>query len=427
MKNGLHEIKTCEVCGSENLVSVLDLGLHPMCDDLVSVGDNRVCREYPIEILYCEECFTAHQRFQVPKQDLFPRTYHYRSRFTADVLNGMAGLVEACAQRFGNLYGKKVLDIGCNDGSLLDFFKKQGAITFGIEPTGACLEAAEKGHTTFYDYLSKDVSVAIASAYGKPDFITFTNVFAHIENLNEVLTSLKILMGPQTVVVIENHYLGAVLDGNQFDTFYHEHPRTYSYTSFVYMARSLGVDLLNVEFPSRYGGNIRVFLGSPSMLGDASSSVNRDELSVREGHFFEGFAILRKNIERWRESKKRFLAKQIQEQGPLQAKAFPGRAAILVKLLGLNENQVSSVYEKPGSMKIGHYLPGTRIPICSDDDLFALADNSHPLLNLAWHIPGEIRNYLADHGFSGDIIDILTAEDFIGIIADKEMSKNSEK
>ena len=413
MTNESQEITMCEVCGDEHLASVLDLGEHPMCDDLVSVGDDRVCCEYPIEILFCTNCFTAHQRFQIPKQDLFPVSYHYRSRFTADVLNGMQGLVESYEQRFGKLAGKMVLDIGCNDGSLLDFFRLNGAITLGIEPTGAYLDAEQKGHITFKNFLSEEVADAIVVSHGKPDIITFTNVFAHIADLHEVFNSLKRLMLPHTVIVIENHYLGAVLDGNQFDTFYHEHPRTYSFTAFVYMARSLGVDLLDVEFPSRYGGNIRVFLGSSSTLSDGCSSVDRDELSTRERCFLEGFAKLRKNMECWREAKKRFIIKQVQAQGPMRAKAFPGRAAILVKLLGLDERHIAAVYEKPGSMKIGHYLPGTRIPICSDDDLFAVAENSYPLLNLAWHIPCEIRNYMADHGFSGPIVDILNPVDFI--------------
>lgn len=409
MVNGLHQINTCEVCGNEQLTSVLDLGLHPMCDDLVPVGDTRKCREYPIEILFCKNCFTAHQRFQVPKQDLFPTSYHYRSRFTADVLNGMAGLVGSCEQRFGNLAGKKVLDIGCNDGSLLGFFRQKGATTLGIEPTGAYRDAEGKGHITYNNFLSEDIADFIVASHGKPDFITFTNVFAHIENLQEVLGSLKRLMAPHTVVVIENHYLGAVLDGNQFDTFYHEHPRTYSYTSFVHMARSLGVRLLDVEFPSRYGGNIRVFLGHTANTG---SAIDIEGLSVRESKFLENFASLWKNVERWRETKKLFLFEQIRKHGKLRAKAFPGRAAILVKLLGLNEETVSAVYEKPGSLKIGNYLPGTRIPIRSDDDLFALPDQNQPLLNLAWHIPREISSYLTDHGYTGTIIDILSAGDF---------------
>jgi hypothetical protein len=81
-------------------------------------------------------------------------------------------------------------------------------------------------------------------------------------------------------------------------------------------------------------------------------------------------------------------------------------------LLGLNEESISAVYEKPGSLKVGHYIPGTRIPIRSDDELFGLSDKTQPLLNLAWHIPGEIRGYLASHGYTGPIIDILNAKDF---------------
>ena len=411
MKTGLHEISVCEICNNKALTPVLNLGLHPMCDDLIPVGDTRECNEYPIEILFCDNCLTAHQRYQVPKKKLFPTSYHYRARFTADVLSGMAGLVESCEQRFGNLEGKKILDIGCNDGSLLDIFRKKGAITLGIEPTGACRDAEQKGHTTYNNFLSEDISKAIVSEYGYPDFITFTNVFAHIENLHEVLDSLKQLMAPHTVIVIENHYLGAVLDGNQFDTFYHEHPRSYSYTSFVHIARSLGTLLLDVEFPSRYGGNIRVFLGNVS-TGGSGGAVDREDLSVRESHFLEKFASLRKNVENWRTEKKRFLDAQFRQYGKLRAKAFPGRAAILVKLLGLNEELISAVYEKPGSLKIGHYLPGTRIPILSDDEFFALQDNMRPLLNLAWHIPQEIHSYMRKQGYTGPIIDILSIKDF---------------
>jgi hypothetical protein len=410
--NNFHEITSCEVCGNDKLESVLDLGSHPMCDDLVSIGDNRVCNEYPIEILFCKNCNTAHQRFQVPKEDLFPSTYHYRSRFTADVLNGMKGLVDSCAQRFGSLSGKKVIDIGCNDGSLLDFFREQGAVTIGVEPTGAYLDAEAKGHITYNSFLSEKLAASIVEAHGKPDFITFTNVFAHIEDLQEVLRSLKILMSEKTVIVIENHYLGSVLDGNQFDTFYHEHPRTYSYGSFVQMASTLGTQLSDVEFPSRYGGNIRVFLGN-SLQVDYKGTVDLDALALRESNFFDDFASLRKNIASWLGVKHKFLQEQFQIHGKLRAKAFPGRAAILVKLLGLDENLISAVYEKPGSLKVGHYLPGTHIPICSDEDLFALPNQSLPLLNLAWHIPQEIRNYLSEHKYTGMVVDILSADDFV--------------
>lgn len=411
MNQGLREINRCEVCGNNTLMPVLDLGSHPMCDDLVEVGNARKCREYPIEIHFCQTCLTAHQHFQVPKQELFPSSYHYRSRFTADVLSGMKSLVDACEQSFASLSGKKVVDIGCNDGSLLNFFREKGAITLGIEPTGAASDAIEAGHTVYNDYLSSEVAEELVRIHGHPDFITFTNVFAHIEDLDGVLQSLKILMAANTVIVIENHYLGAVLDGNQFDTFYHEHPRTYSYTSFTHMANTLGARILNVEFPSRYGGNIRVFMGTGART-KAFDSKAEVAIARREAAFPAAFATLRDNIERWKKAKGRQLAELLAQHGKIRAKAFPGRAAILVKLLGLDQQSISAVYEKPGSLKIGHYVPGTQIEIHSDDSLFGLPDQSAPILNLAWHIPQEIRNYLLGHGYTGQIVDILSADDF---------------
>jgi hypothetical protein len=337
-------------------------------------------------------------------------SYHYRSRFTADVLQGLAGLVESCEQEFGSLAGKTVLDIGCNDGSLLDFFRRKRAITVGIEPTDAFRNAEEKGHATFNEFLSERVAADIVAAHGRPDVITFTNVFAHIEQLDNVILALKRLIAAHTLIVIENHYLGAVLDGNQFDTFYHEHCRTYSYTSFVHIAQSLSVQLLKVEFPSRYGGNIRVFLRKTPIADNTGS--NRQDLALRESVFFAKFAKLRSNVERWRIEKARSLKEQVRQFGKLRAKAFPARAAILIKLLGLNETSILAVYEKPGSLKIGHYVPGTRIPIRSDDELFALPDKTQPLLNLAWHIPDEIRSYMTEHGYTGPIVDILSGDDF---------------
>jgi SAM-dependent methyltransferase len=322
----------------------------------------------------------------------------------------LAGLVESCETRFGNLRGKRVLDIGCNDGSLLDFFRARGALTLGVEPTGASRDAREKGHIVFDSFLSERVAHSVVQAGGKPDFITFTNVFAHIENLGEVLASLRVLLAPSTVIVIENHYLGAVFDGNQFDTFYHEHPRTYSLTSFSHVARTLAVSLLEAEFPSRYGGNVRVFMGKRHSVGEGSRT--QDELTIDESSFRSRFVVLEQNVARWRSARGRFVQQQVREHGKLRAKAFPGRAAILIKLLGIDEESISAVFEKPGSKKIGHYVPGTRIPIRSDDELFGLADQTAPLLNLAWHIPREIREYLSGNGYRGEVIDIVSQEDF---------------
>ena len=389
------KITKCEVCENEQLKKVLDLGNHPLCDDLIPMEEESSCEEFPIEILFCEKCLTAHQNYQIPKQTLFSKNYHYRARMTGSVLSGMADFVEGCENRFGSLHGKVVLDIGCNDGSLLDFFKIKGCKTVGIEPTGAALESK---HPTINEYFDKRSAYQVLSLTGKPDLIVFTNVFAHIEDLQSLINNLKILSQDNTKIVIENHYLGAVFNGGQFDTFYHEHPRTYSFRSFEFIAQSLEVNVLDAEFVSRYGGNIRVYLG----VGD------KNQLDIDESHFSSAFIKMSTDMLKWISETRVMIDDHVSKHGLMRAKAFPGRAGILIKLLGLNENHISAVYEIKGSIKVGHYVPGTRIPILPEVELYAKKYLKKPILNLAWHLPSEVRANLLVNRYTGHVIDIKT-------------------
>tara|TARA_B110000008_G_scaffold217618_1_gene217246 strand:+ start:99 stop:1349 length:1251 start_codon:yes stop_codon:yes gene_type:complete len=404
------QIKSCEACGNGNLSIALDLGVHPLCDDLIPIGDSRICEVYPIKILLCDICQTAHQKFQVPKRHLFPSSYHYRSRFTADVVNGLTNLVEECEMKLSSLKSKLVLDVGCNDGTLLDIFKSRGTRTSGIEPTDAHHDALGKGHIIHNNFFSPDVAKKYLAEHGSPDIITFTNVFAHIENLSELIEALLIIMTPRTLLVIENHYLGSVLDSCQFDTFYHEHPRTYSLTSFKYIAISLGVTLQNVEFPMRYGGNIRVMLQGKKSASKENikkiKEVEEAEISIKER-----LKLMQGNIELWKTSMTSEILALSKKYGKLPAKAFPGRAAILIKILGINEEVIEAVYEKPGSLKIGNYVPGTRIPIKSDEEFFSLPSQPPILINFAWHISKEIKKFMHTRGYHGKIIDIFDPKD----------------
>lgn len=345
----------------------------------------------------------------MPKHDLFPSSYHYRSRFTADVLSGMLELVASVKSIHGSLKGKSVLDIGCNDGSLLNYFRKEGALTYGIEPTSASADAVEQGHDVICDYFTPKLADRFRNYHGSPDIITFTNVFAHIENLPELLDALRRLMGDSTCLVIENHYLGSVLDKYQFDTFYHEHPRTYSATSFLYVADSLSRSILKLQFPERYGGNIRVIIGPRDQASNSSILLGSD-IYETENLFASRLNSMASKIPLWITEKKQHIGQLVSKYGPLRAKAFPGRAAILIKLLKLDVESIKCCYEKPGSMKIDHFLPGTKVPIVSDD-IFDPADET-PILNLAWHISSEIDSYMRRLGFQGPIIDILSSSDF---------------
>ena len=395
---------SCEICNSKRyLVKILDLGSLPLVDDLIKVNSKKKNKLYKTQILYCKKCYTAYQKYNVKKKVLFPDKYHYRSSLTNDVIMGMEGLVKD-TKRFVKTYKNKVvLDVGCNDGTLLSRFKKEKAITIGIEPTGAAHEAKKKGHDVYKNYIDMKTVSRIKEKYEHIDIITFTHVFAHIDNLKYLISCVAKLMSKNTILVIENHYLGSVLDQKQFDTFYHEHPRTYSQRSFLEIAKKIKANLIHCSFPKRYGGNIRVVI--------TKSKKNKIKIK-NENFFFHRFKKLQSSMEKWKKRKRVELLNLSKKYGPLSAKAFPGRASILIKLLNINEKVISEVYEKPNSKKIGHYLPGTTIPIKSDNKFLQNKNKIKIIINLAWHINKEIKIYLRKMGYKGKIIDILDSKDF---------------
>ncbi len=394
MVNVLTEINSCEICGGKDLIEVLNLGHHPLCDELIKIGDPAICNEYPIEIIFCKKCNTAHQKYQVPNKILFPDNYHYRTKATGVVLDGMRNLVNSYLTRYGSLLGLKVLDIGCNDGSLLDLFKSKGAKTYGIEPTKSAIEAMNR-HNIKKDYFDKKNAEYLINKFGTFDIITFTNVFAHIEDFSSLIQNLKMIMSDKTILIIENHYLGSILNQKQFDTFYQEHPRTYSLNSFVEIAKKLNMNITGLEFPGRDGGNIRVFISNQKAIEKFEENID----------FIRLFEELNFDLNKWKDNKISQLDNLIKVYGPLPAKAFPGRATILIKLLGLNENHLSAVYEIKGSVKTGNYVPGTRIPILPEADLYKKKEQK-PIINLAWHIPQAVRENLSKNKYLAEVIDI---------------------
>jgi len=309
----------------------------------------------------------------------------------------MQDLVGSIQDKYGTLQGKKVLDVGCNDGSLLDVFAQSGAETLGVEPTEAAFDSV---HKTYHGFFDQEAVEWVLDQYGQPDVIVFTNVFAHIENLPNLLNSLRALVGKSTLIVIENHYLGAVVEYLQFDTFYHEHPRTYSFKSFETLAGDLGMGVDQVEFVSRYGGNIRVFLRR-----EVERTVAVSEISV-----VEKVKLFQSKVSEVVTSQRTKVHQKVEREGRLRAKAFPGRAAIVLQALDLDENEIEAIYEIRGSLKVNNYAPGTRIPILPEAELYGLDDQSLDILNLAWHIPAEVRRNLSNNGYAGSVLDVLPWE-----------------
>lgn len=401
----------CQICNN-TLVKFLDLGKQPLCDDLKKKPNKN--KFYKLQVTFCNNCITAFQKYNIDKKKLFPENYHYRSANTKDVLDGMSDLVNKISDIKKGLKDLNILDIGCNDGSLLDFFKKKGSKTYGVEPTGAFKEAKKKKHIIFNQFINSKSSRIIKRNIGNIDVITFTNVFAHVENLNDLLKSLQILISSNTLLVIENHYLMEVIKKNQFDTFYHEHPRTYSLSSFIGISRLLNLKIKKYQFVKRYNGNIRVFL-CQAKKGEKILLNKKIQTDVKkEKKLAKNIRYMQARIDSWKLKKKKFIVDLNKKYGTLPAKAFPGRASILINLLGLGSNNISKIYEKNGSLKINKYVPGTDIKILKEKYFHIKERKKGIILNLAWHISSEIKNYLQKNlKYRGKIIDIISKKDFI--------------
>lgn len=401
-------INRCQICNNY-LKDFLDLGKQPLCDDLTVKPNSS--NFYKLKVSYCNKCLTAYQKYNIQKKILFPKNYHYRSSNTNDVVVGMKDLVKSSKKYLKNLKSKNVLDIGCNDGTLLSLFKNEGCKTFGVEPTKASIEAKKKGHIIFKDYFDKNSSKNIKKKIGDIDIITFTNVFAHIEDLEDLLFSLKNISNKNTLIIIENHYLGEVIKKTQFDTFYHEHPRTYSLKSFINISKKININLIDFKFVKRYNGNIRVYLKNSGKIYKSKKQINQslrlEKLEINKIKTFQ------KKVNKWKLNKKKQIEKITKKFGPLPAKAFPGRASISINLLGLNSSHISTVYEKNSSLKVNKFIPGTDIKILKEKYFNLKQYNNGILINLAWHIRDEIRNYLRKKmKFKGKIIDIISNNDF---------------
>lgn len=399
--------KICDVCKTKLSGSILSLGNQPLCDDLKKIGSNTKNKKYRIELKLCKKCLTINQLHRVNQKTLFPKKYNYRAAITNDVQIGMKELVS----RINPLIKKKrktVLDIGCNDGSLLNFFKKKGFTTYGIEPTNASNDCS-KNHTIYNEYLSEKFVKKILKREKFFDVVTFTNVFAHIVNFDELIKSLKILVPKINYLVIENHYMGSVFKKNQFDTFYQEHPRTYSINSFVFISRLLEMKIKKIEFPQRYGGNIRVYMSN----NNSKSKLDISKILKKEKLFKKNFIYLKNKINMWKKNKNLMINNLIKKGYAIYGKAFPGRASILINLLKLNANSLKVIFEQNNSPKNFHFVPGTRIPILPDNNILKILNKKSIIINFSWHISKEIKKYLKKIKVKNRVINIIENKDFI--------------
>ena len=383
-----HNIKSgfidhCQICGNKDIKTVLDLGYQPLADDLKDHKSfNEGTKFFPIIIGFCKKCILLQNNYIVDDRSLYTKNYHYRPGITKDVVNNFKDMCKRLHSLY-NLSSKSIVaDIGCNDGSLLKEFQKLNILkTIGIEPTDT-IKYAKPNIKTVQDFMNISSSKKALKFYGKIDLITTTNVFAHTNKMKDFILGVKKLIKKNGIFVIENHYLGAILKKKQFDSFYHEHLRTYSLTSLIQLLKYYGFKIIDAYTTDRYGGNIQAHF----TLGDRIKSKNIKRILDKEKKSKldkeTTYKKLKKDIENIDNKISDYLHKNKNKK--IVAKAFPARASILMHRFSSLKNNVSFVAEQPTSLKLNKFVPGTNIKIISSKKFSKFKPDI--MIILAWHL-----------------------------------------
>lgn len=392
-------VERCQVCEFTELEPVLFLGYLPPVNMMPPIG--RPPGEqpaYPAQLLHCPRCRLAQLGLIVDPRVLFPPEYPYTSGTTRILRENFADLAAESAALIG--WGERdlVIDIGSNDGTLLSNFHGRSRV-LGVEPTDVGRLAPPRGIPTLQAFFSRETARQVLVEHGPARLITATNVFAHIDDVHEIVESIVSLLDPEGVFVSESHYLLPLLETLQYDTVYHEHLRYYALTSLRYLLEQHGLEVFHARPIPTHGGSIRVYA---ARRGQRPVHASVQELLAREEQAFGAGGLLQGFARRVVQSKLALLAQlhAIKQQGARVAGiGAPSRASTLVNYVGLDERMVEYVCEVKGSHKIGKYMPGTLIPVVEESRLYE--DQPEYALIFSWHIGEEIMRNLSRQGYRG--------------------------
>lgn len=390
-------IDSCQVCGSKDLEEIISLGHIPQVNVMHSIGSNlQEETVFPAEMLLCKHCQLVQLSHIVDPNIIFPPSYAYTSRTTRILRDNFKDLAKQVEKIIGLKKNDLVVDIGSNDGTLLNNFQQFKVC--GVEPTDIAKYANDNGIPTIQDFFTMKLANSIINTQGHAKLITAANVFAHIEDIHEIVKAIKALMDKDGVFISENHYLIGLMQTNQYDTIYHEHLRYYSLTSLKYLFEMHGLEIFHAQLILTHGGSIRVYTAIKGQFEI------RD--SVREILHTEAQFLVTQKFKQFKETvvkSKSALYELINNlNGTIGAIGAPSRASTLINYVGLNEDIVKFVLEAPGSNKNGKYMPGTKIPVLEETS--ELLKSVDYLLLLSWHIANEIMPKLRDKGFKGKFI-----------------------
>jgi SAM-dependent methyltransferase len=364
----------CRVCHSSRLEPILKLAPTPIGDQFLVTPKEQPL--HPIDLYQCQDCGLAQQLYEIPPEEIY-RDYLYLTGSSTGLQEHFASYASSAVHNCWLKPGDLVVDIGSNDGTLLQHFKAHGMQALGVEPCEAIADIARRdGIPTLQRYFGKDLGV------GKAKLITANNVVANINDLDSFMEAVCDLLAPDGHFIFESFYLGDVVHNMVFDFIYHEHLSAFSVKPVKRLMERYGLQLYRVEHVKTKGGSIRYycnryFVGRGNIVGDDDADLYRKETYVE-------FA---ERIEAQRAATRAYLGRARRGGATIAGFGASISATTLLYHFDLGEFVDYLVDDNPA--KIGRYSPGLHKLVVPCSDLPAMKPDY--VIALAWRFADDFR------------------------------------
>lgn len=385
----------CRHCGAPLEEVFVDLGMSPIANDNIP-NDRASAMEpfFPLTAMVCGECFLVQLLDYEAAENMFDEDYAYFSSYSTSWLEHARLYVEAMTERLGLDEGSKVVELASNDGYLLQYFREREIPVLGVEPTASTAAVArEKGIPTVEEFFGVAVAERLAEE-GQADLLLGNNVLAHVPDIQDFVKGLSLLLSPTGVLTMEFPHLLRLIEGNQYDTIYHEH---FSYLSLAVVKGIFaghGLRVFDVQELSTHGGSLRVFACHEASSHETTPAVQALlEVEDREGlTSLEAYAAFRERVINTKNTLLEFLIQARREGKKVAAYGAPGKGNTLLNYCGIREDLIAFAVDR-NPFKHGRFCPGTHIPIFPVDKV----DEEKPdyLVILPWNLTDEIVKQMA--------------------------------
>lgn len=370
---------SCRLCQRTDLVMFLDLGFHPHSDQFRKDVEGEEVY-YPLRLVQCQNCQFVQLDYVVDPEVLYTKDYLYESSITKTAGKHWEEFVDSVLKNVVD--AKTVVDIGSNDGTLLSKFKERGLTVQGIDPCPEVVKIAnDRGIPTIEDFFNKR---SVDKVGKKIDLITGSNVFAHIDDLDDVMVNVKSLLSDNGVFIFESPYLGEFLKGLEYDTVYHQHLSYLALKPLKTFFAKHGMEVWNVETSDIHGGCFRCYI---SKIGERTISPSVDELANKEDFNLNVLKTFAKQVELHRLELMTTLYDLKKQGKTIGIVSAPAKGMSLMNYCKIDKALVDFITEK-SKLKIGRYTPGSHIKI-EPDAVLTERQPDYALL-LAWNFAKEI-------------------------------------